>query len=257
MLYLSLELNSHHRDGGGTTTTLLSSDASSPHVTTSSKSSSIAGYDRTWHGGHPADDRSGSCWCGSADRHCLCTPNLAIDLIITTTTTTTTTSMAARITGAVGRDEAAEAAAASSTADHIWLVRRRDTDQLATMGGFVDVDESVEHAVRRELGEEMGIEWAIPPTLVGVYSDPRRDNRRRTVSVVFAIHIPADLQPQPGDDAKEVVKIPIDEIENHTYFADHRTILLDYRATLTGAAPISSTEKDFATDIVRSICSTS
>mmetsp|Transcript_14202 Transcript_14202/g.17138 ORF Transcript_14202/g.17138 Transcript_14202/m.17138 type:complete len:88 (-) Transcript_14202:36-299(-) len=59
-----------------------------------------------WNGGHPFQERPGSCWC-SGDAYCMCTPSLAIDLVIT------------------------------SGHDHVWLVRRKDTNQLATMGGFV------------------------------------------------------------------------------------------------------------------------
>ena len=167
----------------------------------------------------------------------MCTPNLAIDLIITSSATTTSTS--------------------TSAADYIWLVRRKDTDQLATMGGFVDINESVEHAVIRELMEEMGITLTTPPKLVGLYSDPRRDNRRRTASAVFAVHLPNDIHPRAGDDAKEVVKIPIDDIEQHTYFSDHRTILLDYRRSIQGQNFVSNTEGDFAPNIFRSTCASS
>ena len=190
-----------------------------------------------WHGGHPAEDRSGSCWCGTQDKYCMCTPNLAIDLIITSS-------------GVENNQE--------GTADFVWLVRRKDTNQLATMGGFVDVNETVEDAVKRELMEEMALTLREPPTLVGIYSDPRRDNRRRTASAVFAVHLSADIRPHAGDDAKEVVKISINEIENHTYFSDHRTILLDYRSTLRGeVVEQHSTEGDFAEDILRSTCAIS
>jgi 8-oxo-dGTP diphosphatase len=160
----------------------------------------------------------------------MCTPNLAIDLIITSS----------------GKND--------NTVDYVWLVRRKDTDQLATMGGFVDITETVEQAVKRELKEEMGFDLLATPKLVGVYSDPRRDNRRRTASAVFAVHLTEDWQPHAGDDAKEIVKLSIDDIENHEYFADHRTILLDYRTGLRGEAFQKSTEGDFAPDIFRSTC---
>ena len=166
----------------------------------------------------------------------MCTPNLAIDLIIYIICNETTS---------------------TSAADYIWLVRRKDTDQLATMGGFVDINEPVEHAVIRELKEEMGITLTTPPKLVGLYSDPRRDNRRRTASAVFAVHLPNDIHPRAGDDAKEVVKIPIDDIEQHTYFSDHRTILLDYRRSIQGQNFVSNTEGDFAPNIFRSTCASS
>ncbi|KAL3915657.1 MAG: hypothetical protein SGILL_005542 [Bacillariaceae sp.] len=164
----------------------------------------------------------------------MCTPNLAIDLIITSS----------------GKRN-------NGVADYIWLVRRKDTDQLATMGGFVDTNETVEQAVKRELKEEMDFDLNVAPRLVGVYSDPRRDNRRRTASAVFAVHVGDDFQPHAGDDAKEVIRISIDDIEKHAYFSDHRTILLDYRSQLRGQGFQQSTKGDFAADISRSYCAIS
>lgn len=174
--------------------------------------------------------------CGGDDEYCMCTPSLAIDLIITSSSSSDGKSNGANL------------------AEYVWLVRRKDTDQLATMGGFVNINETVEHAVKRELQEEMGYELSYPPRLVGVYSDPRRDNRRRTVSAVFAVHMKDDFQPQVGDDAKEVIRISIDDIELHSYFSDHRTILVDYLSQIRGETFRESTKGDFAADIVRSTC---
>lgn len=178
-----------------------------------------------WHGGHPQQDHAGSCWCGQEDKYCMCTPNVAIDLII------------------------------RSGTNYIWLVRRKDTNKLATMGGFVDVDETAEQAVKRELKEEMGIDLKDPPRLFGVYSDPRRDNRRRNVSIVYAVHLTEEVHPNAGDDAKEVKRISMDDIEKHSYFADHRTILLDYRRFIRQKPQLLSSEGDFAENITRSTCS--
>lgn len=222
------------------------------------------GNEQIWHGGHPADDRRGSCWCGADDQYCMCTPNVAIDLIILTP------------------PSAVEDSNNRNNDNHhndydVWLVRRKDTNQLATMGGFVDVNETVEHAVQRELKEEMGVDLIeaaatgttvstsfffgpdtgnshLPIRLVGVYSDPRRDNRRRNVSIVYAIHLKSDIHPQAGDDAKEVIKISLNDVEKHEYFSDHRTILLDYRAKLRGEASNLNTQGDFAADVYRSTC---
>ncbi|KAG7361275.1 NUDIX family hydrolase [Nitzschia inconspicua] len=195
----------------------------------------ITGSNQQWHGGHPAQSRNGSCLCGGDDQYCMCTPDLAVDLIITSSSKS-------------------QKVKYSNAVDSVWLVRRRDTDQLATMGGFVEINETVENAVKRELKEEMGYDLTTLPKLVGVYSDPRRDSRRRTVSVVFVIHMSEDFHPHAGDDAKEVIQISIDDIEKHTYFSDHRTILLDYRAQLRGESYRQSTNGDFAVDIIRSTC---
>ena len=172
----------------------------------------------TWHGGHPiAKDHKGSCWCGAEDGYCMCTPNVAIDLVIV-----------------------------SNDNQHIWLVRRKDTSQLAVMGGFVDVNETVEQAVHRELKEEMGIvldtKNGEQPMLQGVYSDPTRDNRRRNVAAVFVVRLVHSIQPKASDDAKDVQKIHIDDIEKHDYFADHKTILLDYRQSLQKGGGLAGPE---------------
>lgn len=219
----------------------------------------ILGYNQQWHGGHPSQDRSGACWCGGDDQYCMCTPNLAIDLIITSSSISTS------LAKDPSNPSSTTTVAAAAAADSVWLIRRQDTDQLATMGGFVDINETVEYAVQRELREEMGYDLFSNKNskhhnssirLVGVYSDPRRDNRRRTVSAVFAVHVmDEDFQPHAGDDAKEVIRISMDDIEKHTYFSDHRTILLDYRAQLRGESYRLSTEGDFAPDVVRSTCS--
>lgn len=184
------------------------------------------GNDLIWHGGHPADAHAGSCWCGATDKYCMCTPNIAVDVVIVS----------------------------GENKEYLWLVRRKDTNHLATMGGFVEIDETVEQAVKRELKEEMGIDLKEPPILFGMYSDPRRDNRRRTASAVYVIHLKSNEVPHAGDDAKEVQKISIDDIEKHEYFADHRTILLDYRRFVRGERHEPSTVGDFAPDILRAIC---
>jgi ADP-ribose pyrophosphatase YjhB (NUDIX family) len=123
------------------------------------------------------------------------------------------------------------------------------------MGGFVDVGESVEAAVRRELWEEMGVRLPdeTEPVLFGVYSDPRRDNRRHTASVVFVVHLDKEIQPVAADDVSDVERISLDEIDRHSYFADHKTILTDFRSAWRGE-PVSTNVGDFADDIARSLC---
>jgi 8-oxo-dGTP diphosphatase len=184
----------------------------------------------TFHGGHPVGVKHGSCYCGNEDDYCMCNPSLAIDLVI------------------------------FSGKDHLWMVRRKDTQQLAVMGGFVDIGESVEHAVHRELKEEMGLSMQNPPVLFGIFSDPRRDNRRHSASAVFAIHFDGSEVPSAADDAKAVERVPLSDIRvmsSQELFADHFTIINDYLRLLDGKKSSSdfvASKGDFAPDILRSIC---
>lgn len=151
-----------------------------------------------FHGGHPVHGMKGSCICESD--YCACSPALAIDLVIVT-----------------------------NDQEHLLLVRRKDTDQLATMGGFVKVGETVEEAIYRELMEEMGLQLATKPVFLGLYSDPRRDNRRHAASAAFVVKLEVDhFTAAAADDAKEIVRLPFAEIDSTIFFSDHKTIITDF-----------------------------
>src|SRR3990172_10671813 len=81
----------------------------------------------------------------------------------------------------------------------VLLVRRRYPPHgWALPGGFVDYGESVEQAAIREALEETGLSVSLERQF-HVYSDPARDPRGHTVTVVFIGQ--ADGQPVGGDDA--------------------------------------------------------
>jgi len=53
-------------------------------------------------------------------------------------------------------------------------------------GGHVEYGERVEEAIKREMKEELGVTVKIKK-LFGVYSDPKRDPRYHTVSLVYLL----------------------------------------------------------------------
>ncbi len=95
----------------------------------------------------------------------------------------------------------------------------------AIPGGFVDYGESVETAAAREAQEETGLTVALVEQF-GVYSDPDRDPRKHTLSVVFLAT--ATGEPQAGDDAKHFGIFEPWRIPTNLCF-DHDRILHDYR----------------------------
>jgi ADP-ribose pyrophosphatase YjhB (NUDIX family) len=107
----------------------------------------------------------------------------------------------------------------------IVLIERKNPPYgWALPGGFVDEGETVEDAVIREMKEETNLNLENLQQF-HVYSDPLRDPRGHTVSVVFtAIGVG---EPKAQDDAKEIGLFTSDTLPEDIAF-DHRKILSDY-----------------------------
>ena len=121
----------------------------------------------------------------------------------------------------------------------IVLVERRNQPRgWALPGGFVDIGESVERAAAREALEEISLSVHLL-TLLGVYSDPGRDPRGHTVSVVFVAAGRGD--PVAADDARRVALCSLEHLPSPLAF-DHELILHDYRKFRTSGetTPIRS-----------------
>jgi 8-oxo-dGTP diphosphatase len=113
----------------------------------------------------------------------------------------------------------------------VLLVRRGHPPfkgKYALPGGFVDVGETVEAACRRELMEETGVK-AGRLELLGIYSDPKRDPRGHTCSVVFLTRV-ARATPRAGDDAAAAEWI--EDWSKLDLAFDHAKILNDAKRAL-------------------------
>ena len=112
--------------------------------------------------------------------------------------------------------------------NRILLVNRKNQpykDNWALPGGFVEYNETCEDAVKREIFEETGLKTTIK-NLFGVYSDPKRDPRGHTISVVFLLNV-ENKKVKSGDDAKDAKFFNLDKLPKLGF--DHEKIIKDFR----------------------------
>lgn len=95
----------------------------------------------------------------------------------------------------------------------------------AAPGGFMDMDETPEVAVERELAEETGIA-GVAFFQYHTYGAVNRDPRHRTISIAYAGLLPDRAQVAVGgDDAAEAGWFPISQLPPLAF--DHHQIVTD------------------------------
>jgi ADP-ribose pyrophosphatase YjhB (NUDIX family) len=111
--------------------------------------------------------------------------------------------------------------------DGIVLIERKNPPHgWAIPGGFIDYGESAERAAIREAKEETGLDIK-EIRQFHTYSDPHRDPRHHTLSVVFIAK--AEGTPQARDDAASIGVFSQNTLPSDLAF-DHAQILADYFA---------------------------
>jgi len=112
--------------------------------------------------------------------------------------------------------------------DKILLIERKKEPfkgLYALPGGFVEYGERTEEAIVREMKEETGLDVRVK-RLVGVYSDPNRDPRGHTITVVYELEkLGGKLR--GGDDAKKALMVPLNDLPLLAF--DHNQIVEDYK----------------------------
>ncbi|MFC2091793.1 NUDIX domain-containing protein [Elusimicrobiota bacterium] len=106
----------------------------------------------------------------------------------------------------------------------ILIERKYPPYGWALPGGFVEKGESLEAAAVREALEETGLHIDNLKQF-HAYSDPRRDPRFHTVTVVFTAT--SEEEPRAGSDAKKIRRFSFNELPDKMVF-DHNNILTDY-----------------------------
>jgi len=109
----------------------------------------------------------------------------------------------------------------------ILLIQRLNDpfkDYWALPGGFVDENEELETAAKRELFEETDIQL-FQVKQIKAYGNPNRDPRHHTISVAFMGEIDSLAEAKAKDDAKAVKWFSIEELPALAF--DHAEIIRD------------------------------
>jgi len=113
--------------------------------------------------------------------------------------------------------------------DGVILVRRKRepfAGFYALPGGFVEYGEKAEDACVREAFEETGLKVKIV-RLLGVYSDPKRDPRFHTASVVYICRPAGGKLKESTDETEDVKAFRKSESKKLRLAFDHGKILRD------------------------------
>lgn len=98
-------------------------------------------------------------------------------------------------------------------------------NKWALPGGFIEMDETLEAACKRELVEETGLQ-VTGMKQFKTYDAPDRDPRHRTISVVYYTELPEKKNVKGGDDAARAEWFLIGNLPELAF--DHAQILAEF-----------------------------
>ncbi len=117
----------------------------------------------------------------------------------------------------------------------VLIERKNPPFGFALPGGFIDYGEFAEHAAIREMQEETSLKISLCG-LLGVYSNPTRDERFHTMSIAYVGKAHDVSLLCAGDDAKAAAFYPLDNLPPLAF--DHDKIIQDFKLYLQGQRPL-------------------
>ena len=118
----------------------------------------------------------------------------------------------------------------------IVLIRRSDSGKWGLPGGMIDWGEDIPHAASRELKEETGLALNKIKRLRGVYSDPKRDPRIHSISILLEVEAEGELDPIDTHEVLEIEAFSPDKLPLGDLSHDHDRQLKDYLEDLITVA---------------------
>lgn len=110
----------------------------------------------------------------------------------------------------------------------IVMIQRRDSGKWGLPGGMVDWGEDIPHAAKRELREETGLNLIKIKSLRGIYSDPQRDPRLHSISILLEVLAEGELEAEDKLEVLQVKAFKRDELPLGDLCHDHDQQLQDY-----------------------------
>ena len=111
----------------------------------------------------------------------------------------------------------------------VLLIKRKYNpckNHWALPGGFVESDEKLHDACKRELEEETNVKVK-NLKFVSFYDEIDRDPRGRTITIAYTTILPNLPNIKAADDASEAKWIPIDKLAKLDLAFDHFSIIQD------------------------------
>lgn len=110
----------------------------------------------------------------------------------------------------------------------IVLIQRSDSGKWGLPGGMIDWGEDIPNAASRELEEETGLKLIKIRRLRGVYSDPKRDPRIHSISILLEVEAEGELEPEDKLEILQVKAFTRNELPLGNLSHDHDRQLQDY-----------------------------